>query len=332
MQASSVCPSCLQSAPPGAEVCPHCGNRPERSAASSTPAWLAQIRPRVEREWTLASQVWPRIHLSLEAFLLKVSQIAKKQVPAEPSAPAPRAGENLEQFLQSLRWKELYLASACANGDEAAWEIFREQYQPAIRRTALRALGNAAEAEELAHTLLTDLFMPGRPGAAKGDNKIGQYHGMGSLEGWIKVVIHRLAIDRFRLQQRNLSLEELEVEPSSAAPADRSEHSVEQFETERASHMVSRSLARALDQLTTQEKLLLNLYYLQNVNLKEIGTWLHVHESTASRWLDRLKARLRKSMSKQLQQEFGVKKAEISYVMEQAKSQVEIDLKKILAE
>ncbi len=96
--------------------------------------------------------------------------------------------------------------------------------------------------------------------------------------------------------------------------------------------MVSGSLTAALAQLSTQEKLVLNLYYLQNVNLKEIGKWLKVHESTVSRLLERLKAQLRKAVNKRLQDEFKIKKVEIPHIIELAHSHLEIDLKTILSD
>jgi RNA polymerase sigma-70 factor, ECF subfamily len=294
------------------------------------PELFDELRSKAEWEWSLAAKAYPGICLSFETFVLKVCNIIRRQLPLEAAgASSVRA---VQDFLESLRWQELFLTTACAAGDEAAWEIFHTQYQPTIRRTALRALGNSADAQELADTLLTDLFLPSPAGAAKGDSKIGQFHGMGSLEGWIKVVIHRLAIDRFRTQKKDVSLEDLVVEPASTEPARQTTHSMEHFETQRALEMVSGSLTRALAQLSTQEKLVLNLYYLQNVNLKGIGQWLKVHESTVSRLLDRLKAQLRKAVNRQLQDEFKIKKVEIPHIIQLAQSHLEMDLKTILSD
>jgi RNA polymerase sigma-70 factor len=331
MQASSVCPSCHGLEPPTSEVCPCCGRSANANSSLALPAELfAELRSKTEREWSLAATAFPRIRLSLETFLLKVSNIMRKQLPIESASAS--SVMDVQDFLESLRWQELFLATACAAGDQAAWETFQTQYQSAIRKTALRALGNTADAQELADTLLTDLFLPSTSGSSKGENKIGQYHGMGSLEGWIKVVIHRLAIDRFRIQQKNVSLEDLAVEPASTEPARQTIHSIEHFEMQRALEMVSSSLATALAQLSTQEKLILNLYYLQNVNLKDIGKWLKVHESTVSRLLERLKTQLRKTVNKRLQDEFKIKKVEIRHVIELAHSHLEIDLKSILSD
>jgi RNA polymerase sigma-70 factor len=178
---------------------------------------------------------------------------------------------------------------------------------------------------------MTDLFLPAH-GTSKADSKIAQYHGMGSLEGWIKVVIHRLAIDRFRVQNKNVALEDLQAEPASTVKSRQADAAVQSLETQKALKMVSGSLTKALAKLTHKDKLVLKLYYLRNVSLKEIGRLLEVHESTASRLLDRLKTQLLKSVAKNLHDEFKVKKNEVAHVIELAQDHLELDLKEILAD
>ncbi|MGH9961465.1 MAG: RNA polymerase sigma factor [Pyrinomonadaceae bacterium] len=290
-----------------------------------------EVKAKAEREWSMAARALPRVDLRFDIFLVKLAQIIKKQIPSS-SMLSDETREELDELLTNLRWQELFLACACANGDDAAWEIFQNRYQSSIRKTAVRALGNASQAQELAETLATDLYLPSQPGASKGENKIGQYHGMGSLEGWLKVVIHRLVIDRFRFQSRSVSLEDMEVEPVSNASHVQPDRSIQEFDTHKCLQMVSRCLTDALAQLTTQERLVLNMYYLQDLNLKAIAKWLKVHESTASRLIDRLKTDLRKAVGHQLQKEFKVKKNEVRHVIQLAQSHLEIDLKKMLTE
>jgi RNA polymerase sigma-70 factor (ECF subfamily) len=333
MQASSVCPSCHWSGPFESEVCPQCGNSASyQETMHPLPSALREeVLAKAEREWSTAAKALPSTHLRFEVFLLKVARIIKKQIPPF-SVLSDEIREEIRQLLENLKWQDLFLACACAEGDNVAWEIFQKRYQSTIRKTALHALGNAAQAQELADTLATDLFLPSQPGASKGDNKIGQYHGMGSLEGWLKVVIHRLAIDRFRIQSRSVSLEDLEVEPVSNASHVQPDCSIVAFDTHKCWQMVSRCLTDALSELTIQDRLVLNMYYLQDLSLKDIGRWLQVHESTASRLLDRLKTDLRKAVGQQLQKEFKVKKNEVRHVIQLAQSHLEIDLKKILTE
>jgi len=324
-----MCPACNL---PGAvdEVCPNCG----RSTALPRhrllrPELLSPIQARVEKEWHAASRTHSQLALPLQQFAEKVVRIAEKHVSSLAMGDVSQE-QIVLHLLDNLKWPDLFLTTACAAGDGVAWEVFRREYRSVIHIAALKTSTSASEAAELSDTLLTDLFLPHESG--RGESKIAQYHGLGSLEGWIKVVVHRMAIDRIRLHQRDVPIEELEVELPSNSADGKPDESIVERDTHRARDMVSQCLTLALEQLSPQERLVLNLYYLEGVNLKGIGQILKAHESTASRLLDRLKAQLHKSVKKQLQEKFKVRKTEVPHLIELAQGHLEIDLKKILSQ
>ena len=323
-----MCPACNL---PGAvdEICPNCG----RNTALPWPSLLMSelvtpIQARVEREWHIASRTHSQVTLPLQQFAEKVLRVAEKHVSILATEDAQE--QTVLQLLDNLKWSDLFLTTACAAGDSAAWEVFRRQYRSVIHSAALKTSTSASEAAELSDTLLTDLFLPHESG--RGESKIAQYHGLGSLEGWIKVVVHRMAIDQIRLHRRDVPIEELEVELPSNSTHGRTDESIKERDTHRARDMVSQCLTTALEQLNAQERLVLNLYYLKGVNLKGIGQFLKAHESTASRLIERLKTQLHKSVNKQLQEKFKVRKMEVPHLIELAQGHLEIDLKKILSQ
>ena len=329
MRASSICPACNQ---PGTldEICPNCGRNTASPPRHSFwgPELVAAIHSRADKEWRLASQTHSQFSLPLQQFAAKVLRIAEKHVSGFTSGEVSPE-QAVAQLLDNLKWSDLFLTTACASGDSLAWEGFRRQYRSVIHIAALKTSTNASEAAELSDTLLTDLFLPHESG--HGESKIAQYHGLGSLEGWLKVVVHRMAIDQIRFHQRDIPMEELEVELPSNSSHGRADETVEERDIHRAQEMVSQCLTTALEQLSAQERLVLNLYYLKGVNLKGIGQFLKAHESTASRLLDRLKTQLQKSVNKQLQEKFKVRKTEIPHLIELAQGHLEIDLKRILS-
>ena len=328
MCASSMCPACNLPAAVD-EVCPNCGRSttlPRHTLL--TPELVAPIRERVEREWHIASRTYSHVTLPLELFAQKVVRIAEKHVSILATEDAQ--GQIVLQLLDNLKWSDLFLTTACAVGDSAAWEVFRRQYRSVIHSAALKTSTSASEAAELGDTLLTDLFLPHESGC--GESKIAQYHGLGSLEGWIKVVVHRMAIDQIRLHRRDIPIEDLEGELPSNSVHGRTDESIKERDTQRARNMVSQCLTSALEQLSAQERLVLSLYYLNGVNLKGIGQFLKAHESTASRLIERLKTQLNKSVNKQLQEKFKVRKTEVPHLIELAQGHLEIDLKKILSQ
>jgi len=292
------------------------------------PELVAPIRVRVEREWHIASRTHSQVTLPLQQFAEKVVRVAEKHVSSLATGDVSQE-QTVLQLLDNLKWSDLFLTTACAAGDSAAWEVFRRQYRSVIHSAALKTSTSASEAAELSDTLLTDLFLPHESG--HGESKIAQYHGLGSLEGWIKVVVHRMAIDQIRLHRRDVPIEELEGELPSNSAHSKADESIRERDTHRARDMVSQCLTAAFEQLTAQERLVLNLYYLNGVNLKGIGQFLKAHESTASRLIERLKTQLQKSVKKQLQEKFKVRKTEVPHLIELAQGHLEIDLKKILS-
>jgi RNA polymerase sigma-70 factor, ECF subfamily len=324
-----MCPAC---ALPGAvdAVCPNCGrNMALPRHRLLMPELVAPIQARVETEWHVASRTYSQVTLPLQQFAEKVVRVVEKQV-ASLSRGEVSQEETVQQLLDTLKWSDLFLTTACAAGDSAAWEVFRRQYRSVIQTAALKASTSASEAAELSDTLLTDLFLPHESG--RGESKIAQYHGLGSLEGWIKVVVHRMAIDQIRLHRRDVPIEDMEAELPSNSAHGRADESIKERDTHRAREMVSQCLTTALEQLNAQERLVLNLYYLNGVNLKGIGQFLKAHESTASRLIERLKTQLHKSVNKQLQDKFKVRKTEVPHLIELAQGHLEIDLKKILSQ
>jgi RNA polymerase sigma-70 factor len=293
------------------------------------PELVAPIQARVETEWHVASRTYSQVTLPLQQFAEKVVRVVEKQV-ASLSRGEVSQEETVQQLIDTLKWSDLFLTTACAAGDSAAWEVFRRQYRSVIQTAALKASTSASEAAELSDTLLTDLFLPHESG--RGESKIAQYHGLGSLEGWIKVVVHRMAIDQIRLHRQDVPIEDMEAELPSNSAHGRADESIKERDTHRAREMVSQCLTTALEQLNSQERLVLNLYYLNGVNLKGIGQFLKAHESTASRLIERLKTQLHKSVNKQLQDKFKVRKTEVPHLIELAQGHLEIDLKKILSE
>ncbi|HEX2520496.1 MAG TPA: hypothetical protein VHP35_00120, partial [Terriglobia bacterium] len=117
------------------------------------------IHARAEKQWRLASEMHPRVSLPSHQFAEKVVRIAEKHVSGLATADFS-AEHVVYELLENLKWSDLFLTTACAAGDSAAWEVFRKQYRSVIQFAALKTSTSASEAAELSDTLLTDLFLP----------------------------------------------------------------------------------------------------------------------------------------------------------------------------
>ena len=244
---------------------------------------------------------FPTIDLALDDFLTR----------------ARLSGVAFEQ----LHHEDLFLATACSRGDRIAWEYFTDEFLPRLKSFALHACRRFGESEDLAHELLGQLI---------GDSeKMRSYDGRGSLASWLRVAIARLAIDRFRRARREESLDEVieEGREPSAAPANR-EIQAEALDAGWGV-VLSSMLKEEIQGLLPRDRLMLSLYYLEEVPLKAIGIQFGVHEATASRWLDRIRNDIRKSIERRLRRR-RLRPSEIASIWKSVAQEGSLSLKEIL--
>jgi RNA polymerase sigma-70 factor, ECF subfamily len=226
--------------------------------------------------------------LSREQFGVILSQVATKYLPADASAA------EISQFYSSLRVEELALASACAAGQERAWEIFMARYREKLYDIAGYIAKESSAARELADSLYADLY-----GTTTRDgqrvSKLASYTGRGSLEGWLRTVMAQEFVNRFRRQSRLVSLDEESEEGAQFAAKDPEPNLAVDPRIEAATDEV-------LSRLAAEDRFILASYYLDGRTLSAIASMLAVHESTISRKLDKLAKSLRKQIIVALEQ------------------------------
>lgn len=227
---------------------------------------------------------FPSVDLSLEDYIARVQQ-------AQASAP----GVEIHQ-------EDLFLACACSRGDRAAWEYFSQEYLPRIRGWASQACRRMCDGEDLSQELVKNLL--------DRREKFAAYDGRGSLGSWLRVAVSRAAIDRFRRVRREVSLEGMQAESVSMADPVEAAAAEENLDA-RWGPVIRAHLSRELDQLSAHDRLLLGLYYVEDVPLKAMAAHFGVHESTVSRWLDRVRNALRQRVEREMRARFGLRAGEI---------------------
>src|SRR5688572_12944076 len=103
-----------------------------------------------------------------------------------------------EQALGDRRLDDLYLACACADGDERAATTFRNTFQAAIAATAARA-APAHLCDEICQLVHAKLLV----GDGDRPPAIASYLGVGKLSTWVQVVAARVARSRIRSENRH---------------------------------------------------------------------------------------------------------------------------------
>ena len=90
------------------------------------------------------------------------------------------------------------------------------------------------------------------------------------------------------------------------------------------------ALSAAVQELAVEDRLLVKLYYFDNLRLREAGAVLGVHEATASRRLARIQTDLRKRVAKILIDERGWTQAETEKSFAEVAQNMETDVEALL--
>jgi RNA polymerase sigma factor (sigma-70 family) len=219
-------------------------------------------------------------------------------------------GDALAEYFGALHLADLALACALRRGLAPAWEEFVAGYRPVLYAAARAIVGPAGEARarELADSLYAELYGLNRAGGGPGEGPRGvgrrplldYFHGRSKLSTWLRTVLAQRHVDALRATQRIDSLdEESPVPPNSAA---RLAGRAAGADPDRA-RLVPRlrqAVAATLEAAPPADRLLLSLYYVQEMTLAQIARVQGVHEATISRHLDRIRRELRNGVEQSL--------------------------------
>jgi RNA polymerase sigma-70 factor (ECF subfamily) len=270
----------------------------------------------------------PRLRAALEKYLLR----------DDPATPAAE----LKKFVDEMQADDLCLIIACERGDENAWTDLVERFSATVRSAARSASANEDAAEDLAQSIWAELHglrvrEDGRPAS-----KLAYYSGRGSLAGWLRAVVAQLSVDTFRKQAKLVQTEEETDLERLARDASISETTTfaaagvqnpEQSLSNRfAQNDLQQALTHAVRELGAEDRLLVKLYYFDNLRLREAGVVLGVHEATASRRLTRIQTDLRKRVSQILIDERGWTKAETERSFAEVAQYLDADLEALVKE
>ena len=274
-----------------------------------------------------ANELAPRVESALGKYLLKED---------------PNAGHNaIKQFVGEIRADDLCLIIACEKGDEKAWEYLVANFEATVKSAARKISQNNDDAEDLASSIWAELYGLRQDADGNKKSKLAYYSGRGSLAGWLRAVVSQLAIDEYRKQSRLVQVEEdrdfenLAEESSNHSENDLVVHHADNPEElltgEQTSRDVALALKHAVETLDPEDKLVMKLYYFDDLKLKEIAAMFGYHEATASRKLVRIQTEIRKSVEKKLRSEHGWNENEVKRFLSETASKLGLNVEKLFA-
>ena len=250
------------------------------------------------------------------------------------------SGADVKNFIEEIRADDLCLIIACERGIESAWADLVKNFDATVKSAARKYAKNAEDAEDLAGSIWAELYGLKKDADGRLKTKLSYYSGRGSLAGWLRAVTNQLAVDQFRKESKFVQIEEARefenLANESSENSDNiklvhgSDNPEENFSRKQTEKDVSEALKQATGELEAEDRLILKLYYFDDLKLKDIGAALGFHEATASRKLVRIQTEIRKSVEKILQARHGWKKEEVKRYLADAASKLGISFEKLL--
>jgi RNA polymerase sigma-70 factor len=289
----------------------------------------------------------PNFGITADAFSASVSKTLSKFLDASSDSPA--SDTEVNEFLEQLQADDLFLALACANGNERAWWEFDQQHRAYLERVARHLAKTDVDAQDVIDSVYVELYGTRVVEGAR-VSKFATYSGRGSLRGWLRTVIWHSLVDMHRASHDEVSLDEMTEtvgEGSAHAtfavpPAGGEDEMIDDIARRRYRTATLASMDAAFASLEDHEKLLLLYYHVEQLKLREIARlvekedsplrgWFQrksqrremnpggrIHESTVMRWLDKSYAKVLQSFKGELQTGHNLTPDEVTICLELA--------------
>ena len=259
------------------------------------------------------------------------------------SSDAELTDKDVSDFLGQMQADDLFMAIACANGNERSWWEFDQQHRAYMERVARHLARTEMDATDIVDAVYEQLYGT-RIVDGERVSKFATYSGRGSIRGWLRTVIWHSLVDRHRAGHDEVSLDEMTENVGEGGahanfaeqPVGGDETMVDQIARERYRKATVTAIQNAFNTLEDHEKLILLYYHVENLKLREISrlvesedsplrAWFQrksatreknpagrIHESTVMRWLEKCYAKVLQSFRTQLVSESGLSEAEIA--------------------
>jgi RNA polymerase sigma-70 factor (ECF subfamily) len=183
------------------------------------------------------------------------------------------------------------LVARAQAGDEAAFRALVEVHQDRAYGLALRIVGRAEDAEEVAQ----DAFV-------RAWRALSTFRGEAAFGTWLHRIVSRLALDRrARITARARNEEPVESPPE--APVDLADVAGIDGSGPGAGGTDAIRLDRLLDRLSAQARAAVVLYYYEDRSVAEVAAALAAPEGTVKTLLSRARATLRAALEREERRE-----------------------------
>ena len=173
------------------------------------------------------------------------------------------------------------LLDGCRRGERRTQELLYKVLAPRMLGVCMRYAKDQFEAEDMLQMGFVKVFQ-----------KVNEFRGDGSFEGWIRRIMVNTAIETYRKNQRMMNVVDMD----------------EVYDTPQVTFDMNglevRDLMKLIQQLSAGYKLVFNLYAIEGYSHKEIAAQLGITEGASKSQLSRARAILKEKLMKIERQTF----------------------------
>lgn len=181
------------------------------------------------------------------------------------------------------------LIDGCIAKDSKSQLLLYKEFYGKMMPVCLRYAADEDEAKDILQEGFIKVF-----------DKIRTYNQSGSLEGWIKKIITNTAIDFFRKNRSYRELFDKNKLPDVSEENDDDESALHYL-----AHLHTHDIIKVLQNLTPVYRTVVNLFYIDGLNHKQIAERLEISESTSRSNLVRAKVKLRELLQSAISEKNG---------------------------
>jgi RNA polymerase sigma-70 factor (ECF subfamily) len=261
----------------------------------------------IDRHHAAGRAAYPTIDVSAERFAADLLR---------------RLGDGAsDEQVAKLRADHLYLAIACAGGDQAAIARFDADFLDEVDACAARVRARPDQAAEVRSHLRRILFVsePGRPAATLG------YTGKGDLRSYVRVIATRELLRVVGKGRREIGVDQEVLDLLSPLSDPELAYLRDRYRTD-----VDAAMRAALVAIDEQSRAVLRYSLVDGWSIDRIGALYGVHRATAARWIhaarDELGAAIRAAVAERLQISVG----EVDSIVRLVQSRLDVSMARLL--
>jgi RNA polymerase sigma-70 factor, ECF subfamily len=235
-----------------------------------------------------------------------------------------KAGGRLSaSALSKLQIEDLYLVCACLSGNAAALALFDEHFLAHVPDFVARIRPTAEFAQEVRQNLRIRLFL--REGA-QDSPRLASYRGSGPLGGWVRVAAIRVARNLVRGQRKSADRQAADEFPLDTKRTDPELR----FLAEHYRPALRAAFRDTLESLSTRERNVLRLYFLDGMTSEAIGTMYGSHGSTVRLWIKQARQGILEHTCERLAAELELPREDVHSLIALLRSRLDVSLSAFL--